>query len=359
MNDCFVVRKVAELKPHPKNDYFFDAIEGDKWVEFVESVKLHGVINPIVIAPDGTIISGHMRVSACKALGIETIKCFVLDVDEDDQEVALIESNIRQRGVVNSPSVKLGRVIKALEKYKSKNEVRNELRIDRKTVSRSKCLADLPEEVQELVDLEVITPTTALKVVRKLTPEQQVELAKQLDPIRQYTEREISAAIAEQFTSREKIEELENRLVEFQNSAGEDELALRQKINELTERERKAYEDLQAEKKSKKHLIADYERRIENVESLLEGAANNTLDLATLVEERDEYQQSAESAQRDADLMLLCSLVETAANGLAEVSNDPTPLYGGLSDRAINGINRLQDTLARITSRLQAVHGAA
>lgn len=359
MEKCLVTRNISELKPHPKNDYFFDAIEGDKWVEFVESVKLHGVINPIVIAPDGTIISGHMRVEACKALGIEKIKCYVLDVSEEDQEIALIESNIRQRGVVNSTSVKLGRVIQVLEKYHKKGEVCAKLHIDRQTASRSRRLAKMPEEIQELVDSESIPTRTALKVISKLPPEQQVELAKQLDPIRQYTEKEIEAAVAERLPSKDEVESLQNKLVEAQNNQSEDELALREKVKELTQRERKAYEDLQSEKKSKKKMISEYERRIDQIESLLESASNNAVNLAELVEERDEYQQSAESAQRDADLMLVCSLVETITNGLAEVSNDPTPLYGNLADRAAKDIELLRGALDKISHRLEAMTGAA
>lgn len=351
-NSSLVMRKVSELKPHPKNDYFFDAIEGDKWIEFVESVKLYGVINPIVIAPDGTIISGHMRVEACKALGVQEIKCFVLDVSEEDQEVALIESNIRQRGVVNSPSVKLGRILKALEKYNSKADVRDKLHVDRQVASRSRRLAELPTEVQELVDMDVITPRTALSVMQKLTPEQQVELAKQLDPIRQYTKNEIDAAIAERFPKEQEIDRLQSKLAEAQNNQNEDELALRDKVNELTQRERKAYEDLQAEKRAHKRAVAEYERRIENVESLLEEASTNSVDMIQLEAERDEYQQCAETAQRDADLTLLCSLVELTTRGLAEVSNDPTPLYGDLTDKAIAGIRELQATLDRIVQRI-------
>lgn len=359
MKEMFVLRNVSELKPHPKNDYFFDAIEGDKWVEFVESVRLHGVINPIVIAPDGTIISGHMRVDACKALGIEQIKCFILDVMPEEQEIALIESNIRQRGVVNSPSVKLGRMIKALEEYKPKDQVRKELHIDRKTASRSRQLASMPEEVQELIDLDVIAPSTALCILQKLSPEQQVELVKQLDPVRQYTQKEIETAIAERFPSQQQIDELQNKLVQYQQERNEDEVALRQKVTELTQRERKAYEDLQLERKSKKSLIAEYERRIENVESLLESASSNATDIIELTEERDEYQQSAESAQREADLTLLCSLIETVSNGLSEVANDPTPLFGSLTDRAVSGIAKLHEQLSKISKRLEAVNGAA
>ena len=31
--------KMAELVPHPRNDEFFDDMSGEKWNEFLESVK--------------------------------------------------------------------------------------------------------------------------------------------------------------------------------------------------------------------------------------------------------------------------------------------------------------------------------
>ena len=36
---------VSELKPHPMNDYYFDDMEGQKWREFLESVKTSGIFS--------------------------------------------------------------------------------------------------------------------------------------------------------------------------------------------------------------------------------------------------------------------------------------------------------------------------
>ena len=65
--------KVNGLKAHPKNEYFFDEMEGQKWEEFKESIETSGVIEPIVTTQDLVIVSGHQRVRACKELGIVTI----------------------------------------------------------------------------------------------------------------------------------------------------------------------------------------------------------------------------------------------------------------------------------------------
>ena len=66
---------INELKPHPRNNEFFDDLTGEKWNEFLESIKSRGVIEPIVTTQDNVIVSGHQRVRACKELGISQIRC--------------------------------------------------------------------------------------------------------------------------------------------------------------------------------------------------------------------------------------------------------------------------------------------
>ena len=105
--------KVNGLKAHPKNEYFFDEMEGQKWEEFKESIKTSGVIEPIVTTQDLVIVSGHQRVRACKELGIVTILGEVRHYDDHDGRSAedwiikdLIETNVRQRGSIGGSELK-------------------------------------------------------------------------------------------------------------------------------------------------------------------------------------------------------------------------------------------------------------
>ena len=108
---------INELKPHPRNNEFFDDMTNEKWNEFLESVKLRGVIEPIVITPDKIIVSGHQRVRACKELGIDEINCDIhLYNNEDEILQDLLETNIRQRGDVGGSAKKVGKRIKELER---------------------------------------------------------------------------------------------------------------------------------------------------------------------------------------------------------------------------------------------------
>lgn len=166
---------VKELKPHAKNDFFFDDIEGENWSEFLESVKARGIIEPLVITPEKVIVSGHQRARACKELGIPEVKVEVRLYDNEDQVLQdLIETNLRQRGVGNPNAVKLGRCIKELERIYgvqhggdrksekiklsngqldlSQKELAKQLGVSLPVLNRAKKLANLPVEIQQLVE---------------------------------------------------------------------------------------------------------------------------------------------------------------------------------------------------------------
>lgn len=78
---------IEELIPHERNSEFFDDMTGDKWKEFLDSIKTSGVIEPIVITQDKVIVSGHQRVRACKELGITEIMVDVKIYDNDEDVI--------------------------------------------------------------------------------------------------------------------------------------------------------------------------------------------------------------------------------------------------------------------------------
>lgn len=75
--------KIEDLKPHKRNSEFFDDMTGEKWQEFLDSIKTSGVIEPIVVTQDKVIVSGHQRVRACKELGIKEVWVEVRIYDND------------------------------------------------------------------------------------------------------------------------------------------------------------------------------------------------------------------------------------------------------------------------------------
>lgn len=195
--------KVNELHPHKQNNVFFDDIEGDAWCEFLESVRTSGIIEPIVVNQDKTIVSGHQRVRACKELGIDEIDAEVRIIESEDEMLKqLIETNIRQRGVGNTNPVKFGRCLMELERIygiqhggdrksegeskpnnsalKSQDDIASELGISTDTIQNYKKLATAIPEVQDLVESGRVTKTVALSLMKKLSEDEQRQLVEML-----------------------------------------------------------------------------------------------------------------------------------------------------------------------------------
>jgi len=216
--------KVNELKPHPKNDYFFDDMVGQKWTEFLDSVKTSGVIEPIVVTQNKVIVSGHQRVRACKELGIQNIMAEIRIYDNDDKVVKdLIETNLRQRGDISSSSLKMGRIICELERIYgvrqgssnpkgtnigdtplvgdvSQTDIADKLNIDSESYRRYKKLTTLIPEFQDMVDADQISTSVASRVLARMSPTEQQQL------ILTYGKEEIEKAT--QAKAQEMVEEI-------------------------------------------------------------------------------------------------------------------------------------------------------
>lgn len=207
---------VDKLNPHPKNNYFFDDIEGEAWTAFLESVETSGVIEPVIVdAVTLTIVSGHQRVRACKALGIKQVLADERGFDSEDEMLKqLIECNIRQRGIGNINPVKFGRCITELERIygirnggdrksdptklgvKTQSDLAEEIGVSSEQLRKYKSLTDLIPELQDAVQSGQITATTAMGFVKKLSPEEQKKLAEAISGKEKVTGKEVEAEIA-------------------------------------------------------------------------------------------------------------------------------------------------------------------
>ena len=79
---------ISLLKPHPINDKIYS----NRSCEDLEaSISLNGLLEPLVITKENTIISGHRRWLACKNLNMDKVDVRVCDFD--DEKIALVELN--------------------------------------------------------------------------------------------------------------------------------------------------------------------------------------------------------------------------------------------------------------------------
>ena len=283
---------VNELKPHPRNNEFFDDMSGEKWQEFLDSIKTRGVIEPIVITPDKVIVSGHQRVRACKELGIKTVMCDVHTYDNEDQILQdLIETNIRQRGDVGGSAKKVGKRIKELERIygvehggdrkskpnysvlKSQEDIAEQMGISVDTLQNYKMMAEMIPELEDLMDTGIVTKTTALALMKNLSSQEQEELISSLDTRKRITQKEMQKYIDDVKESKKR---LESQVAELRSEKS----VLETKVR-INEENAERYEKLQSDINFLTKKKTDLGRQINSATEL----AGLTVKLQKLLEE--------------------------------------------------------------------------
>lgn len=96
---------IAKLLPYP--DHPFKLYKGERLDKMVESVREHGVLEPVIVRlkhdPDQDtdlyiILSGHNRVNAAKIVGLATIPVRIMDnLSEAKARLIVTETNLHQR----------------------------------------------------------------------------------------------------------------------------------------------------------------------------------------------------------------------------------------------------------------------
>ena len=204
---------IDKLKPHPKNEFYFDNLSGEAWSSFLESIETSGIIEPVIVTADDLIIvSGHQRVRAARKLDIKEVAVELRHYDSEDEILKqLIETNICQRGVGNPNAIKFGRCIKELERIygikqgnnqhaevstnggvlKTQEELLAELGMNKETYRRYKKVAELPEEIQQMVMDGKVTASSASRIIATMSPEEQAKFAEEFADKKKVTSKDI------------------------------------------------------------------------------------------------------------------------------------------------------------------------
>ena len=88
-----------ELTPY--KGFKFSLYEGERFDDMVESIKKHGILMPVIARRSGEILeilSGHNRVNAGKAAGLNEAPVIILEnIPDELAEAYVIETNLMQR----------------------------------------------------------------------------------------------------------------------------------------------------------------------------------------------------------------------------------------------------------------------
>lgn len=95
---------LSELKPFENHP--FRIRQDDEMAQITESIREYGVITPALARPleNGKyeLVSGHRRLEACKALGMDTIPVMIREMSDTEAVITMADSNLQRENILPS-----------------------------------------------------------------------------------------------------------------------------------------------------------------------------------------------------------------------------------------------------------------
>ena len=173
------INKIHAFKNHP-----FKVLDDEKMQDLIESVKLSGVLTPVLLRVDSNdeyeMISGHRRLHAAKMAGLNTIPAIVRELSDDDAVIAMVDANIQREELLPSEKSFAYRMkLEAMKRQGSRTDLtlsQNETKSrsdevlskqvgeSRAQVQRYIRLTELIPELLDLVDSKKLKFTVAVDI---------------------------------------------------------------------------------------------------------------------------------------------------------------------------------------------------
>ena len=92
-----------KLSPFEKHPY--QVREDAAMDELTESIRVHGVLSPLLARPKGEcyeLVSGHRRRLAAQKLGLSTVPVLVREMTDDEAVILMVDSNLQRENLLPS-----------------------------------------------------------------------------------------------------------------------------------------------------------------------------------------------------------------------------------------------------------------
>lgn len=287
------------LKVHPRNTEFFDDIQGEQYEKFKNSIKEDGILTPLIVSPDMTIISGHQRYQAAKDLNIGLVPVIIKEelLDEDEKLKKLLATNF---GRLDNNEMKQSRVIVTYEELcnikkgnnqysighnvrSTQSQIAKELGISIRQLRRLKDLQKLIPELQDMVENNELGATTGYMIYAKMSKEEQEKFFNEIgkDKIKELTQKATKELIEEKRKLEQALVEEKNKPPKVVtevvdktdyseiNKLREEKRDLQMKCMKLKNKvEKSDEEDLKREIENLKYLIKNKDKEIREMEEI-------------------------------------------------------------------------------------------
>ncbi|MGL5972167.1 MAG: ParB/RepB/Spo0J family partition protein [Oscillospiraceae bacterium] len=186
--------KLSQIEPNkeqPRKNF-----DNDSLIELAESIKAHGLIQPILVRPVGEsqyqIIAGERRWRASRIAGLTEVPVIIKEMSNSDvMKIALVEN--LQREDLNPLEESLG-YQKLIDEFNlTQEEVSKAVGKPRSLVANALRILNLPEEVKQMIINSEISKGHG-KVLLSLEYDEMLHFAKMID-VKKWSVRELEKAI--------------------------------------------------------------------------------------------------------------------------------------------------------------------
>jgi ParB family transcriptional regulator, chromosome partitioning protein len=170
---------VAKILPNPAQPRL--SYEEDSLTELADSIREHGVLQPILVRPVGSqyeLIAGERRWRASRMAQRESIPAIVVEFDDETAlEVSIIE-NLQREDV--SPLEEAAMFRKMTDLGYSVRQLAQKIGKDKGYVENRMRLADAPQEIRDLVSVRKDTISHAYELMKVRDERTRRRLAKKV-----------------------------------------------------------------------------------------------------------------------------------------------------------------------------------
>ena len=179
----------------PFRNHPFKVKEDEEMAQLIRSIADAGVLSPALARPlpDGgyELISGHRRLAACKALGMDTMPVIIRDLTDEEAVITMVDSNLQREHILPSEKAFAYKMkYDALKHQGTSSQLGTKLRTDellaqyssdsRNQIQRYIRLTHLIPDILKLVDEGKIALTPAVEL-SYLQPSEQEMLFSVMD----------------------------------------------------------------------------------------------------------------------------------------------------------------------------------
>lgn len=157
---------IKEIDPFP--DHPFKVRDDEDMENLVDSIKAKGVITPCMVrkTPDGRyeMISGHRRMRACEILGMEKLRCEVVDLSKEEAAIMMVESNFQRSKILPSEKAFAYKMrLEAMNRQGTRNDLTSrpvgaKSRMDRSDEQLASVVQESARQIQRYIRLTELTP---------------------------------------------------------------------------------------------------------------------------------------------------------------------------------------------------------